>query len=125
VSIRILVVDDSPIIRQVVKRALGLAGLDLLPPLEAADGLAALEVLAREPIDLVFADINMPRMDGTELIKAMSLDERLKKVPIVVVTADAAMAKLVELHDLGVKAFVRKPFRPEQFRDVVNKIMGG
>jgi two-component system chemotaxis response regulator CheY len=124
VSIRILVVDDSPIIRQVVKRALGLSGLDLEPPMEAPDGLAALEVLRREKVDLVFADINMPRMDGAELIRAMSQDERLKHVPIVVVTADSAYARLVELHDLGVKAFVRKPFRPEQFRDVVTKILG-
>ncbi len=119
-----LVVDDSPVTRKMVRRALGLCGLEVAQVHEAADGAEALEQLGRHHIDLVLADINMPVMNGIELVERMSTDPELCGVPVVIVATPMSQDRVEHVLDRGARAYLAKPFRPEALRDVVVQILG-
>jgi two-component system chemotaxis response regulator CheY len=121
-SVRIVVVDDSAIVRAMVKKALGMAGLRVDAAHEAASGLEALALLAREPVDAVFTDLNMPEMSGVELVERMAADPRLAAVPVVVISSDRSAARAEQLRARGVRAWISKPFRPEELRAVVQQL---
>jgi len=123
-SYTILIADDSAIVRTMVRKALAMAGLDLGEVHEAANGKEALAILGRTWIDLVFADINMPEMSGAELVRAMKADPALAATPVVVVSSEQTQARIEEMKRWGAKAYVKKPFRPEQFRAVIEDILG-
>jgi two-component system chemotaxis response regulator CheY len=123
-SYSVLVADDSAIVRTMVKKALGMAGLEISEVHEAADGREALDVLGRAWVDLVFADINMPVMNGLDLVRNMRATPALAATPVVVVSSDRTRARLEELERCGVRDFVKKPFRPEQFREVIERLLG-
>jgi len=123
-SYSVLVADDSAIVRAMVKKALGMAGLDLGEVHEAADGREALDVLGRAWVDVVFADINMPIMNGLDLVRIMRETPALAATPVIVVSSDRSRAHMEELERCGVRAFVKKPFRPEQFREVIEGLLG-
>lgn len=123
--LRVLVADDSSIARQMVLKNLGLAGLPPYDVVEVGDGAQALARL-REPgtrFDLVLADIHMPNMTGMQLLGKMVEDERLRATPVVIVSSDGNAANHQRLQSLGVRAILRKPFRPEQFRSVVRSVL--
>jgi two-component system chemotaxis response regulator CheY len=90
---------------------------------EAGDGIEALQVLGDQWIDIVFTDLNMPRMDGVELIGKMAEDRCLQSTPIVVITSDRNDLRLAELKERGVLARLNKPFRPEALRDVMGEVL--
>ena len=119
----VLVVDDSAITRKVVKKAITITGLDLRELHEARDGIEALQVLGDQWIDLVFVDLNMPRMNGVELIEKMAEDNRLESTPVIVITSDRNELRLAELKAHGVRAHLNKPFRPEALRDVLTQVL--
>ena len=123
--LQILVVDDSAIIRQMVSKSLGLAGLPPYEISEASNGLEALALLREKSrrFDLVLADIHMPKMSGTELVSAMAQDDRLTRVPVIIISSDGNAGNHERLRLLGVRALLKKPFRPEQFRAVVQPIL--
>jgi two-component system chemotaxis response regulator CheY len=123
-SYSVLVADDSAIIRSMVRKALGMAGLDVGQVYEAADGEEALQVLGRAWVDIVFADINMPGVDGLELVRRMKHTPALAATPVVIVSSDRSRASMEELERCGIRGYVRKPFRPEQLRDVVDRVLG-
>ena len=123
-SYTILIADDSAIVRTMVKKAVAMAGLDVGQVHEAANGKEALAVLGRDWIDVVFADINMPEMTGTELVRRMKADPALASTPVVIVSSEQSQARIDELKACGAKAYLKKPFRPEQFREVVEGILG-
>lgn len=120
---RILIVDDSATVRAMIKRAIGAAGIPADTILEASDGRAGLDVLSRERVDLVLADLNMPVMTGTEMIERMMADPALKTIPVVVVSADPNRETAEALRNAGVRACLSKPFTPEQIRDLVGPIL--
>ena len=124
-SYAILVADDSAIVRAMVKKAISMAGLPVGQVYEAANGREALEVLRHTWIDVVFADINMPEMTGLELLQAMKASPALASTPVVIVSSERSPARVEELQRLGARAYVKKPFRPEQFREVVTGILAG
>lgn len=123
-SYSILVVDDSTIVRTMVRKALGTAGLDIGQVHEAADGREALELLGRTWIDVVFADVNMPHMGGVELVRAMRQTPALAATPVVIVSSERSQARIDELRANGVQGYVQKPFRPEHFRAVIDGLLG-
>lgn len=123
-SYTILVVDDSTIVRTMVKKSIAMAGLPVATVFEAGNGKEALEVLAKNWIDIVFADLNMPEMNGTELVEKMSQDSMLVSTPVVIVSSEQSQAKIEELKAKGIRAYIKKPFRPEGFRDVVQELLG-
>ena len=121
---RILVVDDSEIIRGVVRKSVNMSGLAVDVIFEAGNGVEALKTLESEWIDIVFADLNMPEMNGMELVQKMSADNLLESIPVVVVSSEHSQARINELMEQGIKAYIKKPFRPENFRDVVLEVLG-
>jgi two-component system chemotaxis response regulator CheY len=124
-SYTILVADDSAIVRSMVKKAIGMAGLDVGRVHEAANGREALALLQHTWVDVVFADINMPEMTGAELVRAMRDDPALAATPVVIVSSERSQARVDELRSAGARAYVKKPFRPEQFREVVESLLQG
>ena len=122
-SYSILVVDDSPLIRKMMKRTLGLSKLELGTIFEATNGKEALAVLEQEWVDVVLADIHMPVMSGTELIELMSRDQIMGKIPVVVVSAERSEPAIAHLKKLGICAHLMKPFTPEQVLETVTRVL--
>jgi two-component system, chemotaxis family, chemotaxis protein CheY len=122
-SYSVLVVDDSPVIRKMMKRSLSLSKLEVGTVFEASNGQEALVVLRREWIDVVLADIHMPVMGGTELIEAMSKDQELAKIPVVVVSAERNAQAIAHLKTLGICGHLTKPFTPEQVLHAVDDVL--
>ncbi len=122
-SYTILVADDSAIVRTMVKKAIAMAGLPIAQVHEAANGEEALAVLRKNWIDVVFADINMPVMTGPELVRQMKADAALASTPVVIVSSERSPARVEEMQRCGAQAYVKKPFRPEQFRAVVEQLL--
>lgn len=122
-SFSILVVDDSPLIRKMMKRSLSLSTLDVGQVFEATNGQEALSVLQKEWVDVVLADIHMPVMSGTQLIETMSKDEMLKNVPVVVVSAERSQPAIEHLKTLGICAHLTKPFTPEEVMATVTGVL--
>jgi two-component system chemotaxis response regulator CheY len=122
-ALNILVVDDSDVIRAMIVRTLGLAQLPLGEVYHASNGREALSVLADNWIDLVLADINMPVMTGAEMIREMRAREETASVPVIVVSTEGATERIEELKREGVSAWIRKPFTPEEIRDVVGEVV--
>lgn len=112
----ILVVDDSASIRQVVGLALRGAGYTVV---EAADGADALSKLDGQKISLVISDVNMPNMDGISFVKEMKQKPNYKFTPVIMLTTEGADEKKREGQAAGAKAWIVKPFRPEQMLQAV------
>jgi len=124
-SYRVLIVDDSSVVRTMVKKAIAMAGLDVEQVYEAANGLEALQQLAANWVDIVFTDLHMPVMNGMELVQAMARDGVLATTPVVVVSSDPSETRAEDLKRLGVRAYLKKPFRPEGFREVIEGLLQG
>jgi two-component system chemotaxis response regulator CheY len=120
----ILIVDDSEIIRSMIARTVRMAGVPVDKLLTAGNGAQALELLNSNWVDLVFADINMPVMDGVQMIEQMHSHEVLRNVPVVVISTEGSETKIEKLHDKGVVAFFRKPFTPEMIRGAIVEVLG-
>ena len=123
-AFNVLLVDDSRVTRKMIGRTLQTAGLPIRSVYEAANGLAGLQQMRANHIDLVIADINMPVMSGVEMIQSMRSDRQLSKIPVVVVSIEGAAGRHDELRSLGVCAYVRKPFRPEEIGETLKGVLG-
>ncbi len=123
-SINILIVDDSTTVRAVIEKTLRLSGVEIGNILHASNGKEALETLRNNWVDLVLTDINMPIMNGVELINEMSQDEILKTIPIAIVSTEGSQTRVEELKSKGVKAYLRKPFTPESLKKLVIDLLG-
>ena len=121
----ILVVDDSATVRAMITKTLGMAGLDLQEIHQAKNGREALDLLQTHWIDLVLTDINMPEMDGLEMVQTMAADGLLRTVPVVVVSTEGSETRIQELRQQGIRGYVRKPFTPEEVKAVVENVLGG
>lgn len=125
-SLNVLIVDDSKTIRLMIKKALTMVVPDLGEVLEAGDGFAALAAIASftdHSVDLILADINMPRMNGVELVKKLKANAEMSEVPIVMITSEGSQDRLEELTECGVAGYIRKPFRAEKLREVLQEIV--
>jgi two-component system chemotaxis response regulator CheY len=122
--LNMLVVDDSALMRLVIARALRMLGLPIGRIDEAPDGVAALAALRMRSFDLAIVDVNMPHMNGIELIEAIGRDAELAQVPIVVVSTEASKAQLAGLRARAIR-FLRKPFDPERLLEAVVGALGG
>lgn len=120
--LNVLIVDDSDVIRSMITRTLSLAALPLGEVFEASNGSEALSVLDESWIDLVLADINMPVMDGVEMLERLRREPETADLPVIIVSTEGANDRLSELKQKGVSAWIRKPFTPEEIRDVVTEV---
>jgi two-component system chemotaxis response regulator CheY len=118
----VLIVDDSAAIRKILQRVLRQAELPLGQIYEAGDGLEALKTLDTQRVDLVLADINMPNMDGLQLLDRIKTSEKWKHLHVVMVTTEGSESKVMAAAKLGAVGYVRKPFSAEQFRQTLDGI---
>lgn len=123
-SFNILIVDDSRTIRSVIKKTLLIAGVPTGEIFEASNGLEGLQIMKNNWVDLCFADINMPVMNGIEMIEKMLEDHMLEKLPVVIVSTEGSKTRIEELFRKGVRAYLRKPITPEIIRNVVKEVLG-
>ncbi len=121
----VLIVDDSSTARSVIGKTLSISGVDLGKVFTAANGQEALDILGKEWVDIVFADINMPVMNGIEMISKMEADGLLKSVPVVVVSTEGSSTRIESLIGKGVKGYIRKPFSPEKIKQIFLELLGG
>lgn len=116
----ILIVDDSISLRQVVGLALRNAGYETL---EAADGRDALNKLDGRRVHLVISDVNMPNMDGVSFVRELKQLPAYKFVPVILLTTETEPAKKAAGQAAGARAWVVKPFQPQQMLDAVAKLI--
>lgn len=122
-AFNILVTDDSETMRAVIKKSVNMSGVPVGEFHEAANGKEALAVLESAWIDVILSDINMPEMGGMELLKKISEDEELKKIPLIFITTEASEARKEEARKLGVAGYVKKPFQPETIKAVLYEVL--
>lgn len=116
---KIIIADDSSTARMFVRKCLEIAGLSDSEFIEVADGSEVLSAMQKSSIDLVITDLNMPVMDGTELLKKIKQDNRLKDVNVVIVTSIKNAAKEAELVKMGAACVVAKPISPAAVKKVL------
>jgi two-component system, chemotaxis family, chemotaxis protein CheY len=121
----VLIVDDSPAMRSFVKRVLDLSGFDMSTCHEAENGKEALEVLGNEWVDIILTDINMPVMNGEEFVQAVSANDALRSIPVIVVSTDRTDDRVRQMMALGAKGYVKKPFQPEELRESLERVLEG
>lgn len=122
-ALNVLVVDDSAIMRQMIVRTLTMSGIPLGEIHQAANGQEGLEVLEQNWIDLVLVDINMPVMNGQEMIEKAREQPDLGDLAIIVVSTDGSATRLDMMQRHNAR-FVQKPFTPETLRDRILEAMG-
>jgi two-component system chemotaxis response regulator CheY len=120
----ILIVDDSAIIRAAVKKTLSIAGIEIGELSEAENGKIALEKLDSGWVDLVLADINMPVMNGVELVDNMAASGLIETTPVIIISTERSETRIQELKAKGVSAYLNKPFTPENVRAVIDDVLG-
>ena len=123
-AFNVLIVDDSSTMRSVVKRAIKVSGFDVGEYWEAADGKEALEKLRLHWVDVVLTDINMPNLNGMELVARIKEDEVLRTIPVIMVSTEGSERKVQESIRLGASGYIKKPFHPEDIRRTLGEVMG-
>lgn len=123
-TLNILIVDDSATIRAVVSKTLKIAEVPVGELYEAGNGKEALEIIGSKWVDLILADINMPVMNGIEMIEKMCEDGLMKTIPVVIISTEGSVTRIEQLKAKGVRAYLRKPFKPEQIKEIIQDITG-
>lgn len=116
-----MIVDDAVSIRGLASMTLENSGYQVI---EAYDGKDALEKISHRKVNMVITDINMPNMNGIELIKTMKADPRHKFIPIVILTKETEAETKRQGKMAGAKAWITKPFKPKTILGVVQKVIG-
>jgi two-component system, chemotaxis family, chemotaxis protein CheY len=119
----VLVVDDSAAIRKILQRVLRQTGMDIHTIHEAGDGQEAIELLKLHKPALILTDINMPKMDGLQLLAAVKASECWRNIPVVMITTEGGEAKVGEAVKLGAAGYVRKPFTADQIKEKLAGIL--
>lgn len=116
----ILIADDSPTIRKFVSIALSIQGFDIVV---AQDGMEAVEKLPQQKIDLVITDLNMPNLDGFELIKTIRENNHYKDLPIIILSSLSGSKEIERGLSIGANSYLIKPFDPKRVRYEVAKYL--
>ena len=124
-GLRVLIVDDSSVMRKIVDRSLRQAGLEITEVIEASNGAEALARVQETRVDLILSDINMPTMDGLELVRQLQALDNAKGVPIVMITTEAGETHVVQALSSGARGYIRKPFSPDQIKERLIPLLAG
>jgi two-component system chemotaxis response regulator CheY len=117
----VLVVDDSAAIRKILQRMLHQTGMGIHTIFEAGNGREALKILKTQEIGLILTDLNMPEMDGIQLLAVLKATPVWRDIPVVIITSEGGEAKVEEAARLGAAGYVRKPFTADQIKE---KLLG-
>ena len=123
-GLQVMIVDDSATMRSILRKVVSLAGYEVSRYFEGTNGQEGLDILGQQWVDLILLDVHMPVMDGLTMLRQMQQEELYSRIPVVLVTTEARQESLDEAKELGVKAHVKKPFQPEQIREVLDNILG-
>lgn len=119
---KFLVVDDFPTMRRIIGNMLKTLSPNAVIK-DAEDGKQALGILEIEHVDFILTDWNMPVMDGLELLKAIRANEKLKHLPVLLVTAEAKKENIVSAAQAGADGYIVKPFTEETLKEKLSKIL--
>ena len=119
----VLVVDDSAAIRKILQRVLRQTGMAINAIHEAGNGEEALAVLKEHPVNLILTDINMPKVDGLQLLATLKATPQWQQVPVVMITTEGGESKVAEAVRLGAAGYVRKPFTADQIKEKLTGIL--
>jgi two-component system chemotaxis response regulator CheY len=122
-ALDVLVVDDSAMMRAIIIKTLRLSKLALGKVFEAANGEEGLRVIDENMINVALVDINMPVMNGVEMIERLRQNPKTANLPIVVVSTESSEKRIQMVHSKGA-GFIHKPFNPESIRETIQLIMG-
>jgi two-component system chemotaxis response regulator CheY len=117
---RILTVDDSAAMRQMVEVTLSSAGYEVL---QARDGREALTLAGKNSVDLAIVDINMPEMDGIQLVRELRALESYKHTPVLVLTTESSTERKMQGREAGATGWLVKPFNPDKLLATVAKVL--
>ena len=123
-GIRVLIVDDSSVMRKIVERALRQSELELETVFEAGNGAEGLELLGSKQVELILTDINMPAMDGLEFLRQLRARNIAAGVPVVMITTESSEEHVKAAIQSGARAYIRKPFNAEQVKERVVPLLG-
>lgn len=123
-AFHVLIADDSPAMRSFVRRVIELSGFEAGLFLEASNGSEALQLLNENWVDVVLTDINMPEMNGEQFLRQMKADEKLRSIPVIVVSIDWTEVRRQQMLTLGARGYVAKPFTPEALREELEVVLG-
>jgi len=123
-SLNVLIVDDSPVMRCIVKKVLTVSGFELGSIYEAGDGLQALAALEQNWIDVILTDINMPNMNGYEFMRAVKASDSSAGIPVIVISTEVRDEKIEEMLSMGATGYITKPFKPEDIRKIFSDVLG-
>ncbi len=115
----ILIVDDSAAIRKILQRVLLQAEVSIGRIYEAGDGLEALDTLKTTQVNLILSDINMPNMDGLQLLRQIKTGGPWQNVPVLMITTEGSQSRVMEAVQLGAAGYVRKPFTADQIKEKI------
>ena len=116
---RILIVDDSSMMRAMIKRVVKLTNVPVEEILEACDGAEALSLLESHDVQLLLTDINMPVMSGADLLRRVASDDRWRHLTRVIISTDGSEARREQAAGMSVRCYLQKPFSTEVLRDVI------
>lgn len=122
-EISVLIVDDSSVMRSMITKTMKMTGLPIGEIHQATNGQEGLDVLQNNWVDLVIADINMPVMNGEEMIEKIKGNVDTRDIPVIVVSTEGSKKRIDRIEEKGV-VFIHKPFTPEIIRDKVQDITG-
>lgn len=122
-ALNILVVDDSAVMRSMIKKTIARTNVDVGEIYEAANGIEGLDQLNKNWTDLVFLDVNMPIMNGMEMLDIIRNNPETKDLPVLIVSTEsnAQRIEMISKHNAG---FVHKPFTPETLREKILSVLG-
>ncbi len=122
-AINILVVDDSAVMRSMIKKTIRNSGVEIGEIFEAGNGQVGLDILAEEWLDILFIDVNMPIMDGIEMLERVRDNQHTVDLPILIVSTESNPERIKKIQKLNA-GFVHKPFTPEILRERILEALG-
>ncbi|MDY6791209.1 MAG: response regulator [Thermodesulfobacteriota bacterium] len=122
-ALNILIVDDSAVMRKMIIKTMGMCGIPIGEIKQAGNGREGLEELTKSWIDIVILDINMPVMNGEEMMDAMQQRAETSDIPVVVISTEGSSTRIDRLKEKGAR-FIQKPFTPEIIRDTISEVTG-
>lgn len=120
---RLMIVDDSATMRKIIMRTVRMSGLEFDEIQEAANGAEAIEKLGAGAVDIILCDVNMPEMNGEELLKKVRASDVYDDTKFVMVTTESADDLVNRLMEGGANGFIHKPFTPEQFEELLTTMV--
>jgi two-component system chemotaxis response regulator CheY len=121
--LNVLIIDDSMVIRKMLRRVLGECSIKIKEIFEAGDGSQALKLMDANAIDLVMCDVNMPVMGGLEFLEAYGKRAEWSAIPVIMVTTEGGMENVVKAVQLGAKGYIHKPFTTDEVRQKLEQCL--